>query len=143
MKHDIGQWHHLQTSLECCGVDSYRDWNPGKTPESCQYQGVTYTNGCFEKIEMPCRIVFWAIPSLMTLVLISSCYVCLKNKANSQRRYQSDDEASINIEPQQSHYPNPSAPSFSEIRQPIIQNSPSLYPKLADAPPSYQDVVNY
>jgi len=143
---DIGVWDQFQKTFECCGVDSYEDWKPRETPESCQYQSsvstYTYTNGCFDLIEMPYRIVFWAIPSLMTLVLISSCYVCLRNKANSQRRYQSDDEATINIELQQLHYPNPSAPSFSEIRQPLIQNNPSLYPKLADAPPSYHD-VNY
>jgi len=150
---DIGTeyWDHLQKSLECCGVDSYRDWNPRKTPESCQDGSYTYTNGCFEMLEMPIQIVFWAIPSLMTLVLISSCFVCLRKKSNGQRRYQSDDEATL-IELQQLHYPNnpnypnnPSAPAYSgchEYRQPLIHQNinPSLYPKLADAPPSYQDV---
>jgi len=146
IEEDFGIWDQLQKTLECCGVESDQDWNPRKTPESCQYEisgsTYTYTNGCFELIEMPYRIVFWAIPSLMTLMLISSCYVCLRNKASGQRRHQSDDEATLNIELQQLHYPNPSAPSFSEIRQPLIQNNPSLYPKLADAPPSYHD-VNY
>ena len=53
----------------------------------------TYTNGCFEKLHY--QITFWAIPCLMTLVLISACFVCLQNKANSLRRYQSDDEATL------------------------------------------------
>ena len=98
----------------------------------------TYTNGCFEKLHY--QITFWAIPCLMSLVLISACFVCLQNKANGLRRYQSDDEATL-IELQQLHYPNPSAPSYSEYRQPLIhQNNPQLYPKLANAPPSYQDV---
>ena len=53
----------------------------------------TYTNGCFEKLHY--QITFWAIPCLMTLVLISACFVCLRNKANGHRRYQSDDEATL------------------------------------------------
>ena len=135
----IEYWDQFQKTLACCGVDSYRDWNP-KTPESCQDGSYTYTNGCFEMIELPYQIAFWAIPCLMTLVLISACFVCLRNKANGHRRYQSDDEATL-IELQQLHYPNPSAPSYSEYRQPLIhQNNPQLYPKLANAPPSYQDV---
>lgn len=37
------------------------------------------------------KILFWAISSLMILVLISSFFVCLRKKANSQGRQQSDE----------------------------------------------------
>ena len=47
---------------------------------------IFFFTGCVDKIELPFRIIFWAIPSLMAFVLMSALIVCSRTKTTSSGR---------------------------------------------------------
>ena len=100
-------WDWVQPNLGCCGVQDWQDWNAAeklqktrqKVPESCcrgsgrpdcnvysPSSGGIFMEGCLEKITLPFRITFWAIPSIMAFVLFSALIVCSRQK-NRERMH--------------------------------------------------------
>jgi len=98
-------WDYIQTNLGCCGAENYLEWAAAtnlkdeskKVPDSCcktadsdcqshQTSENIYIDGCVDKIELPFRIIFWAIPSLMAFVLMSALIVCSRTKTTSSGR---------------------------------------------------------
>ena len=64
--------------LSCCIKDKECRYSPSS--------GNIFMEGCMKRIELPYRIVFWAIPGLMAFMLMSALIVCSRNK-NSTRRH--------------------------------------------------------
>lgn len=100
-------WDLLQPQLGCCGSAGWQDWsaadkltNGQKVPKSCCKSGPEcnvysptaehiFMEGCVKKVELPFRIIFWALPSLMGFVLIAALIVCSRQnqRHGSNRRY--------------------------------------------------------
>ena len=99
-------WDLIQTNLECCGVTEWTDWSAAKhlergqkVPKSCcrvqndrcsthsPDSNHIYLEGCMPKLELPFKIAFWAIPSLMAFVLFSALIVCSRQKNREDRHH--------------------------------------------------------
>ena len=98
-------WDVVQTHMKCCGVTGWNDWsaakhlkNGQKVPESCcrdqencsvynPDSNSIYLDGCMSKLELPFKIAFWAIPSLMAFVLLSALVVCSRQKNREDRHH--------------------------------------------------------
>ena len=98
-------WDVVQTHLKCCGVTGWNDWsaakhlkNGQKVPESCcrdqencsvynPDSNSIYLEGCMSELELPFKIAFWAIPSLMAFVLLSALVVCSRQKNREDRHH--------------------------------------------------------
>lgn len=108
-------WDFTQSNVECCGAASYKDWVAAdglkagrKVPASCclddkgecVYQpGTTnaFLEGCVSRLELPLRGLFWGIPILMVLILISALIVCSKSGSRPRRpKRRNDDYVSNN-----------------------------------------------
>jgi len=96
-------WDWVQSNLGCCGAAGWQDWsaaemlkNGRKVPGSCcrgpqgdcnvyspSADGI-HMVGCIKRVELPFRIAFWAIPSVMAFVLISALIVCSRQKSREQ-----------------------------------------------------------
>jgi len=98
-------WDVVQTHMKCCGVTGWNDWsaakhlkNGQKVPESCcrdqencsvynPDSNSIYLDGCMSELELPFKIAFWAIPSLMAFVLLSALVVCSRQKNREDRHH--------------------------------------------------------
>ena len=103
-------WDKMQSTFHCCGAEGWEDWSAAKklkngekvptsccvNPEQCNVYSPTASNifleGCVPKLELPYRIVFWALPSIMAFMLMAALIVCSGQKSREQRhaknRYQ-------------------------------------------------------
>ena len=98
-------WDVVQTHMKCCGVTGWNDWsaakhlkNGQKVPESCcrdqencsvynPDSNSIYLEGCMSELELPFKVAFWAIPSLMAFVLLSALVVCSRQKNREDRHH--------------------------------------------------------
>ena len=98
-------WDSIQPTLGCCGAEGWQDWAAAekmsngqkvpksccRNPDSCSVHSPSaedlYMIGCVRKVELPFRITFWAIPSVMAFVLISALVVCSRQKNREGRHY--------------------------------------------------------
>ena len=90
-------WDKMQSTFQCCGAEGWEDWSAAKKlkngekvpasccvkPDECNVYSPTasniYLQGCVEKLELPYRIVFWALPSIMAFMLMAALIVCSGN----------------------------------------------------------------
>lgn len=110
-------WDLIQPQLGCCGAAGWQDWsaadkltNGQKVPRSCcksttdcnVYSPTAeniYMEGCVKKVELPFRVVFWALPSLMAFVLIAALIVCSRqNQRHGNRHYKAANRYYHNFE---------------------------------------------
>lgn len=95
-------WDWLQPTLACCGATSWQDWGAAQLksnrqvpsscckksndddPDDCTFSPTDANSyagtGCMSQMELPFRIAFWTLPSLMALILISALIVCSKSR---------------------------------------------------------------
>lgn len=171
-------WDNVQPFLEC-GVNGFQDWTANedlkkdnqKAPLSCcikdkecRYSpssGNIFMEGCMKRIELPYRIVFWAIPGLMAFMLMSALIVCSRNK-NSTRRHKPNRHSQsaeyseetgyvyrgVSATPEYPTAP-PYNPDYPPHQNPYAEQYPTgVIPPNADyrqpliQPPPYHDVVN-
>jgi len=96
-------WDKMQSTFHCCGAEGWEDWSAAKklkngekvptsccvNPEQCNVYSPTASNifleGCVRKLELPYRIVFWALPSIMAFMLMAALIVCSGQKSREQR----------------------------------------------------------
>jgi len=96
-------WDKMQSTFHCCGAEGWEDWSANKNlkngekvpvsccvnPEQCNVYSPTASNifleGCVRKLELPYRIVFWAVPSIMAFMLMAALIVCSGQKSREQR----------------------------------------------------------
>jgi len=169
-------WDTFQPILQCCGVQGINDWTaaqelkPKKVPESCCRPGKdctfspasnnVYLEGCMSKVELPFRIIFWAIPSIMAFVLMSALIVCSRNKNRPRRNKPNRHSHSAEYSEETGYvyrasatpdYPTapPYNPDYPAHQNPYAEQYPTgVIPPNADyrqpliQPPPYHDVVN-
>jgi len=96
-------WDKMQETFQCCGADGWSDWSAAEklkngeqfptscciNPNECSVYSTSANNnymiGCVQKLELPFRIVFWALPSVMAFMLLASLIVCSGQKSREDR----------------------------------------------------------
>lgn len=87
---DTVVWDAIQQRLQCCGIDSQRDWADHhesykdankKYPESCKGKAFVYVDGCMLKIQEEIRVRHWsiggAIAGVFIYLLVSIVIACM------------------------------------------------------------------
>lgn len=149
-------WDFVQPSLECCGVSSWHDWKLAASglkqgrqiPASCCQKVIVdpssdcmyhpdsdnaYLIGCLTKVQLPLRITFWAIPSVMALILVAT--LCLCSNCNNSRDLQ--DTEPISPRRKHSHQRGGTRGSETEETGYVYRRTPT--PNYPSAPPYNPD----
>lgn len=91
MRNATGKWDDMQSNYACCGVHSYKDWDPFRPvdvpdmyPRSCCNMTITidptnkevctekavYPFGCVEGIKMVNVVIAWLLTALIIMNLV-------------------------------------------------------------------------
>jgi len=99
-------WDHVQPGLGCCGAEKWEDWKEARPAvlkpgmkvidkcckpgnDDCTFNEPTdesiYIQGCVDRVGLEFRLVFWAIPAIMSVMLILAICVCSRASQRKER----------------------------------------------------------
>jgi len=152
-------WDNVQPNLECCGAETWRDWEeldklnsgmqiPGKCckprHDDCSYNPSTdtaYLEGCVDRVALPFRLVFWAIPGIMSVMLILAICVCSRASQHKERNAY---EERARRGPKRRGRNQSGESQYSEETGYVYRSTPpTQYPTAPPYNPQYNEMAEY